>query len=331
LLDRLRRDPRFGERGAQGRPLARPHFAQERRGGFPARFEIPARPPRALRAGRSSPRRCRVRWPGGVPAARLLEPLRSSSPGDRPVPGIGVPPAGGRPDDPALPRGRGSYSRRKAMRHDGERTGEGDDRGEPGRGASLVLGSLPPGGEATGGESPASGAGAEEDGGHRDSAPGATSRGACDRPTGWTRSDPPRPGDVSDRSGADGGRADDRDRDPDPHHGQPGVPGLAEDGEGGAVARPARGDGRAGPHGGAGTSDRGAAEEEGLGPREGEARGADRGRSSGPAGEGRRGRPTATRTWTSSPGGRRWPRSRWGSTVRAHHPCFDGSRASYPS
>jgi hypothetical protein len=258
--------------------VARPGIRMGHWGHERTRMVLPhlrARPPRALRTRRSAPRRCGVRRPGGVPAARILEPLRLPPPGGRPVAGIRLLPAGGRPAGPALPGGRASDPGGEALHHGRERTGKGDDRGEPGRGASRVLRLFAPGGEAAGGGAPAGGAGAEEDGRDRRPAPGADGIGAGDRPTGWTGSDPPRPGRTRGRGSVDLGRADDHHGEPDAHHGLAGVRGLAEEGEGGRVPRAARRDRRAGAHGGAAPVHREAGEAEVLGAAQGEAGGAD--------------------------------------------------------
>jgi hypothetical protein len=239
LLDADPRGSHCPVRRAKGGRARTPGFARGRRSAVLARFEIlgreivPAgesvrlaragirmrewvhertrmvlphrrtRPPRAGRPRRPAPRRRRVRRPGGVPAARLLEPLRFLAPGGRPVPGVRLLPAGGRPDGPALARDRGAGSRRTAVHHDGERAGEGDHRGEP----------------------------------HRGAAHGADGIGASDRPTGWTSRDPPGSGRTRTGATADRCGTDDVSGDPAPRHRLTGVRGVAEEGEGRAVAR----------------------------------------------------------------------------------------------
>jgi len=135
-----------------------------------------ARPPRALRPRRPARRPRRLRRPGRLPGSRIPEPLRLPPPRDRPLPRVGLLPAGGGPAGPALSRGRGAHPGGTLVHHHRERARQGDDRGEPGRGAAQVLRVLPPGGEAAGGGDPAGGG------------------GACHRPTGWTGLDPSRKG-----------------------------------------------------------------------------------------------------------------------------------------
>ena len=234
------------------------------------------RPPRARRPRRSPPRGRRVRRPGGVPTAGVRQPLRLPPPGDRPVAGVGVLPAGGRSTRPPVPRGRGADPGRTVVHHDRERARQGDDRGEPGRGPAQVLRMLAPGGEAAGGRASAGGAGAAEDGRHRGAVVGGSR--APRRPTGWTGSDPPRKGDPGARRSGDRRGAPVARGQPDPHHGEPGIRGAPQEGEGRGIAPEAWRDRRAGADGGASSAPRPAGEAAGLGSAAGEARGEEAGR-----------------------------------------------------
>ena len=128
-------------------------------------------PPRARRPRRLPRRPLGVRPDGGVPEARVREPLRILAPGVEGVPGSGPLPEGGGPARGPVPRDRGTAAGRAVVPEQHRPAGEGHDRGEPGRGAAEVLPLLEAGGEAGGGGDHAGGGGAEEDGGYRDPAP----------------------------------------------------------------------------------------------------------------------------------------------------------------
>ncbi len=286
--------------------LQTPQFAQRARAAFLAGFEIPApelareaisvRLPRAenpvrwwmhertrmvpphRRSGparellpRRSPRRTRgVRQARGLAAPWPRQLVRLPAPGGRAVPGFGLLPPGRVPAGREVPGNRRAASRRTALHVERPPARQGHDGGEPVDPAGEVLPLLQAGSAAGGGGDPPGGGGADEDGRHIGR--------AGERPTGWTRSGPPRRGDDCPRGAQDRRRAAHPDRDPDARHGVAGVRGLAEEGQGRSVPRPAGGDRRAGAHRGAGVAHRAAGEAAGQRAPEGEAGGAEAGR-----------------------------------------------------
>jgi hypothetical protein len=242
----------------------------------PHRTLLPRRPP-PLGGGLRAPR------PPSRPRPR--QHLRLPPPRAPHVEGDGPLPDGRFPSPPEVPGGGGAHSRRPPLLDHRHRTGPGDDRGEPRGRPSPVLRSFPAGGEAGCGGDHAFGVDSEANGGfhgRRFSRRRPAGRRRCPkfyrrtgsagfrRTAGRQRS--VAPGDTARiRECADHRGPPEREGEPHAHHGVEGVPGIAEEGEGGSVPRPARSVRRGGPHGGAGGAHREAGEAEGLRAGQGQA------------------------------------------------------------